>query len=330
MTLYLGGKAVSVNSMVTTEKEKTKLGLTIDNFIGDLDENGVLIDPKPIGDTLDFSGVVEWKASMRGAFFCKSYKHILFPDLKYFTQGRLEYAFANNTEIEELSFPALEKVTGSYAFENMLGNCYKLKTLIFPELLEVHGGRHFASICTNNHALHTVSMPKLKSMGPYNSASGQFQGAFGNCMALINVDLTSLELIEGFYACQGMFSGCSKLETILLPSLKTIGHLSSSGGECLSMLSNCSSLSTVDLSGLESILGKTTCQQMFNSCRALTTISFPKLTRIEGTTPMVNMFSGCTNLLEIHFRADMQTTVEALSEYSNKFGATNATIYFDL
>ena len=102
------------------------------------------------------------------------------------------------------------------------------------------------------------------------------------------------------------------------------------GGECNTMFTSCSSLSTVDLSGLETILGKNTCQGMFQYCKSLTSISFPSLTRIEGTTPMISMFSGCTNLLEIHFRADIQTTIEALSEYSNKFGATNATIYFDL
>lgn len=330
MTLYLGGKAVSVNSMVTTEKEKTKLGLTIDNFIGDLSDDGVLTSPKSMGDTLDFSGIVEWKADMTGAFFSKPYKHILFPDLKLIKGGKLQYAFANNSVIEELSFPALEKIeNASYAFENMLNGCYKLKMLMFPELLEIKAGRSFATMCVNNHALHTASMPKLKKIGSYND-SGQFQYTFQSNTNLTNVDLTSLELIEGFYACSGMFYGCSKLETILLPSLKTIGHLSSAGGECHTMFTNCHNLSTVDLSGLETILGKNTCQNMFSGCKALTAISFPKLTRIEGTIPMDNMFAGCTNLLEIHFRADIQTTVEALSEYSKKFGATNATIYFDL
>jgi hypothetical protein len=58
-------------------------------------------------------------------------------------------------------------------------------------------------------------------------------------------------------------------------------------------------------------------------------MSFPKLQEIDSSA-LNKMFSSCNNLAEIHFRADMQTTVEALNGYSSKFGATNATIYFDL
>lgn len=329
MTLYLGGKAVSVNSMVTTEKEKTKLGFTIDNFIGDLSDDGILTSPTSLGDTLDFSGVVEWKADMRSAFAAKSIKNILFPDLKHISGGSMYSMFEQNHVIQTVSFPALVNISASSVCEYMFSKCGNLESAYFPELQEVQAGRSFPGAFQSCHALHTFSAPKLKTIGPYGE-SGQFQYTFSSDSKLTNVDLTSLEKIEGFFACSGMFSGCSKLETILLPSLKTIGHLSSGGGECNTMFSNCSSLSTVDLSGLETILGENTCNGMFSNCKALTTISFTSLTRIEGTNPMNNMFSSCTNLLEIHFRADMQTTVEALSEYSKKFGATNATIYFDL
>jgi hypothetical protein len=329
MTLYLGGKAVSVNSMVTTEKEKTKLGLTIDNFIGNLSDDGVLTSPKSIGNTLDFSGVVEWKADMRSGFYAKPIKNILFPDLKHLSGGSMYSMFEQNTAIQTVSFPALVSISATSACEYMFKQCSHLESLYFPELQEVLAGRPCPSMCQYCYELHTFSAPKLKTIGPYWEA-GQFQYTFSNNTKLTNVDLTSLEKIEGYFACSGMFSGCSKLETILLPSLKTVGNLSSMGGECNTMFTSCSSLSTVDLSGLETILGKNACQGMFQYCKSLTSISFPSLTRIEGTTPMNSMFSGCTNLLEIHFRADMQTTVEALSEYSNKFGATNATIYFDL
>lgn len=329
MTLYVGNKAVSVNSMVTTEKEKTKLGVTIDNFIGDLSDDGVLTSPKSIGDTLDFSGVVEWKADMRSGFYAKPIKNILFPDLKYLSGGSMYSMFEHNTAIQTVSFPALVSISATSVCEYMFNQCGHLESLYFPELQEVLAGRPCPCMCQYCYELHTFSAPKLKTIGPYGE-SGQFQYTFSSDSKLTNVDLTSLEKIEGYYACSGMFSECSKLETILLPSLKTVGNLSSMGGECNSMFSNCSSLSTVDLSGLETILGESTCQSMFLGCKALTTISFPKLTRIEGTTPMIDMFLRCTALTEIHFRADMQTTVEALSEYSKKFGATNATIYFDL
>lgn len=329
MTLYVGNKAVSVNSIAQTEVQKTKLGLTIDNFIGDLSDDGVLISSTSLGDTLDFSGVVEWKANMRYGFHQKSILNVLFPDLKTISSGSMYNMFSSNDAIKTISFPVLENINASSVCEEMFKNCVKLESAYFPELQEVWNSRLFPNTFYFCQKLHTFSAPKLKKIGPY-YYSGQFQYTFNYCRELVNVNLTSLETIEGYYACGGMFSSCSKLETILLPSLKTIGHLSSGGGECHTMFSSCSALSTVDLSGLETILGKNTCQNMFSSCKALTTISFPSLTRIEGTTPMIDMFSGCAALTEIHFRADMQTTVEALSEYSNKFGATNATIYFDL
>ena len=66
----------------------------------------------------------------------------------------------------------------------------------------------------------------------------------------------------------------------------------------------------------------------------MTTISFSALTSIEsdafGNTSPTYIFSGCTSLTEIHFRADMQATIEAMTGYANKWGASNATIYFDL
>ena len=41
-------------------------------------------------------------------------------------------------------------------------------------------------------------------------------------------------------------------------------------------------------------------------------------------------FHNCTGIKEIHFRVDTKSIVEKQADYSNKFGATNATIYFDL
>ena len=67
----------------------------------------------------------------------------------------------------------------------------------------------------------------------------------------------------------------------------------------------------------------------FQNCKKLESISFPELTQVAS--PFNNYtFNGCDALTEIHFRADMQTTIEALPDYANKFGAPNATIYFDL
>ena len=63
----------------------------------------------------------------------------------------------------------------------------------------------------------------------------------------------------------------------------------------------------------------------FSSCRSLTSIDLPKVTTVGS-----NAFNGCISLKEIHFAAKNKEAIEALSDYSNKFGATNEKIYFDI
>lgn len=57
-------------------------------------------------------------------------------------------------------------------------------------------------------------------------------------------------------------------------------------------------------------------------------VYFPALTTIVGDALDGTFYQA--NVQEIHFRTDMQATVEALPAYTQKFGAANATIYFDL
>lgn len=95
------------------------------------------------------------------------------------------------------------------------------------------------------------------------------------------------------------------------------------------------SLTSTGLDNLESITGTGACQQMFYSCSGLVRVDFPKLTVVSDTNAMgkntaTGMFRNCINLAEMHFRADAQATIEGLSGYASKFGATNCTIYFSL
>lgn len=82
-------------------------------------------------------------------------------------------------------------------------------------------------------------------------------------------------------------------------------------------------------------LGSQACMNMCNGCRQLTTISFPNVSTINtdalGQYAYFDFaFQDCSNLTAIHFPAAMQATVEAMAGYSDKWGASNATIYFDL
>ena len=63
----------------------------------------------------------------------------------------------------------------------------------------------------------------------------------------------------------------------------------------------------------------------FNGCELLTSINLPNVTTVG-----YDAFSNCSSLKEIHFATKNKEAIEALSGYSDKFGATNATIYFDI
>ena len=77
------------------------------------------------------------------------------------------------------------------------------------------------------------------------------------------------------------------------------------------------------------------CQSTFVNTK-ITKLYFPSLTTFSvsnpfGSSKYVSMIQNCTDLVEMHFRADAQATVEALTGYSSKFwGPSTLTIYFDL
>ena len=132
----------------------------------------------------------------------------------------------------------------------------------------------------------------------------------------------------GNYGLDYMFYDCTGLTSVDFSSLQTIGNYGLSH-----TFDGCTGLTSVDFSSLQTI-GDRGLNYAFNLCNKITTISFPSLTSVQtdsfGSSTTNNAFRDCTALTEIHFRADMQTTIEAMSQYANKWGATNATIYFDL
>ena len=83
---------------------------------------------------------------------------------------------------------------------------------------------------------------------------------------------------------------------------------------------NCSNLTSINLPAATSIG-----IYVFGACSNLTSINLPAATSIGNYA-----FRACSNLKEIHFSAANKATIQANSYYSSKWGATNATIYFDL
>ena len=111
--------------------------------------------------------------------------------------------------------------------------------------------------------------------------------------------------------------------SVSFPDLTTVGN-----GGLQTCFGGCTSLTSVDLSALTTVSnsGMSSC---FGECTSLTTISFPSLTSVQ-TYSFEDCFVDCTALTEIHFRADAQTAIEAMTGYADKWGASNASIIFDL
>ena len=128
------------------------------------------------------------------------------------------------------------------------------------------------------------------------------------------------------YGLRCTFQGCTGITgSVSFPKLTSIGTygLYYAFSRCTGITGSVSfpKLTSIGIYGL---------MYAFQGCTGITgNVSFPELSSISGYG-LYNTFEGCSGITEIHFRADAQSTVEAASGYSSKFGATNATIYFDL
>ena len=168
----------------------------------------------------------------------------------------------------------------------------------------------------------TVSFPDLTSIGVWGMDS-----CFYNCSSLTTVNLSGLTTV-GDRGLDNCFRGCTSLTSVNLSGLASVGNFGMS--YCFY---NCTSLTSVNLSGLASV-GTYGMDSCFYNCTSLTSVSFPSLTSVQtnsfGMRSSSYCFTACTALTEIHFRADAQTAIEAMTGYADKWGAQNASIYWDL
>lgn len=167
-----------------------------------------------------------------------------------------------------------------------------------------------------------ISFPDLTNVGIYGMSNAFFQAE--------NITSTNLSALTtvGNYGLYHCFYLCTNLTSANLSALTTVGDYGLA--YCFYF---CRFLPNIILSALATV-GAKGMVNCFGGCTSLTNISFPALTSVQtdsfGSVSYNYCFSGCTALTEIHFRADAQTAIEGMTGYADKWGATNATIYFDL
>ena len=175
----------------------------------------------------------------------------------------------------------------------------------------------FQNLYYNNQDITgTVKFPNLTKIGYYGLSN-----AFYGCTGLTSAEFPNLtEIVR-----QGLnfaFYGCTGLTSAEFPNLTKIADDGLNGA-----FYNCTELSSIEFPNLQSV-GNYGLSYAFNDCTGLISVSFPSLTSV-GESGLYNAFFGA-GIEEIHFRADAKSVIEAQATYISKFGAPNATIYFNL
>ena len=83
---------------------------------------------------------------------CSLCENISIPKLQEVSGNYGLAYFANSTKITTLSFPMLSKLTGSYAFQNLIGSCQYITDVYFPALTTSSFGskvNQFTNMCNS-------------------------------------------------------------------------------------------------------------------------------------------------------------------------------------
>ena len=162
----------------------SKYGATVDNFLGDVDENGVLQAPSEEVD-LVFSGVKGIAAYGLYYAFCGNFylpKSISFPDLESLSDS---YAMAElmhsshtidgqaTTTLKSISFPKLSSITGNYALQRSFYGAAGLTSVSFPVLSVLSGYYALQEAFSNCDSLTSISFPALTSSS-FGTRTNQF------------------------------------------------------------------------------------------------------------------------------------------------------------
>lgn len=268
--------------------------------------------------------------------------------------------------ISTVSLPNLKKIVGERAFESFAFGSWEsdIRHIDLSSLQEISGEEVCNSAFSNCYMLEdeVLDLSSLTTISGDSACTYMFSYMSDTTK---KVDLSKLSNLSGQECCKSMFDYANVVELDIksLPNIPPYGF----AGICVSCpveSVNLQSLSSVEEYGLQNAfpsaslehikdgipddsdvntfyhsiksLGEYSMTGTFKKNTALKSARFDSLKVVASTsfgdgayrTPYV--FDGCTALTEIHFRADAQTTIEAMTGYSSKWGATNATIYFDL
>lgn len=168
-----------------------KYNVTIDNFLGDINTNGVLLLPSTNFD-VSFDGVKDiQQRALSNRFSYSKVKNVSFPDLEQISGNYACFGMFYGCSLSSVSFPKLATVSGTQGMGQMFENS-GLQTVTFPALTTISGNnamnRLFGYLAIKNvyfPALKTNSFPNYTTQ-----FSGMFSGS-GSASNTINVHFPS-------------------------------------------------------------------------------------------------------------------------------------------
>ena len=138
----------------------------------------------------------------------------------------------------------------------------------------------------------TFSLPNnATNVGDYGLAY-----AFRGCVALTNLDLSSLTNVSGSYALSYAFYNCTGLTSVDLSSLTTVNGTYA----MYYAFDNCTNLTNLDLSSLTTISGTYAMYFAFYNCINLTSVDLSSLTTTNDLNVMASTFANCTGLTSLN------------------------------
>lgn len=217
--------------------------------------------------------------------------------------------FYNCSKLAKLTFATRESTLkiGDYAFQY----CYALgsngaDTLTIPETVEIDGRSAFGSTRyghvvfegTNyttslNSTFGGTSSSKntyLKTVTGMPVSISAMDNTFQFCTALTTVTFNADSMVENM---KGTFAGCTKLESIYIPSVGMLGRSSTGYGT----FEGCTKLSDVQIDQC-GYIG----QEAFYGCTALTSFNMPDT--VSGMD--ASAFYGCTNLVSVKLSSGLE------------------------
>ena len=240
---------------------------------------------------------------------------------------------------------ALETKKCGVVLDDIIGNLSSAGQLALPNrsgTISFDGVESVASYALaykfyRNAGLTGATFPDLTTVG----TTMGLAYTFSTCTHLASLAFPALTTVSGTTACQYLAYGCTALASVSFPKLATIGITSNSANNrhFYYGFNNCSKLTEVHFPLLTHIYcnGTAANQGVFAYCfNKSVKLYFPKLTTIGKGTSYTNetaaksVFYSCTGITEIHFASANKSAIEASAGYSTKWGATNATISFDL